>query len=581
LLLGAEAPLSTLSVTANATETAAASAPKADAIKPTVNERNSKPIAELPEKRAPVSHRPSSTSALANRWQRQVEESEASSAAKVIAEKECRGKRVLETTEKDEKCAPELQILLQPASKLASGAAHTTVNVTEQSQVYAVAKGLPAGITASVLTSPLGASKLTSFLKAVPSPAAKIDFRPAPQKKSPKSSKRATITVRSEPLPGQRSAETPQSLHLLAKNWAPTSPPGVSKLSAFLQDMSGSLISVPASTLPASKQKISDTQLEEATTVLVAVCSRTESNITFRPLRPRTTTRIIKRPTITMRMEPKPADEVSADEALVSSREGAEPAEGECATATTIAKRTSVETAAQEEAHWRDLFDSATDALFITLSDPAGTPALGKSDFVALATEALLKGFTNMELPDERDLARAFVLADEDKSGTVDKGEFVKLMQLVKLGKVTGLGDSNLLNVANWGKEDTFKAAVAREATSAVASPEEIASWRQQFEAFAAVVGTSGLGKTEFVALSKDVLKRHGIKDVPSESDLGVAFALADADKSGTVAKEEFVKLMTLAKKGEVIGLGSLAAMVWNPLTWGKEDAFKMSLEAP
>jgi hypothetical protein len=580
LLLWAEAPLSTLSVTANATETAAASAPKADAIKPNADKLNSKPVAELPEARAPVSHRPSSTSALANRWQRQVEESKASSAAKVIAEKECRGKEVLETTEKYEKRPPELQILLPAASKLASGAAHTTVSVTEQGQVYAVAKGLPAGMTASALTSPLGASKLTSFLQAVPSPAAKINFRPAPPKKSPKSSKRATVTVRLEPLPGQGSAETPQPLHVLAKNWAPTSPPGMSKLSAFLQDMPGSLISVPASTLQASKQNISDTQLEEATTVLVAVCSRTESNITFRPLRPRTTTRIIKRPTITMRLEPKP-DEVSADAALVSSREGAEPAEGEYSTASTNAKRTSVETAAQEEAHWRDLFDSATDALFITFSDPAGTPALGKSDFVALATEALLKGFTNMKLPDEKDLARAFVLADEDKSGTVNKEEFVKLMQLVKQGKVTGLGDSNLLNVANWGKEDTFKAAVARGATSAVASPDEIASWRQQFEAFAAVVGTSGLGKTEFVALSKHALKRHGIKDVPSESDLGAAFALADADKSGTVVKEEFVKLMTLAKKGEVIGLGSLAAMVWNPLTWGKEDAFKMSLEAP
>ena len=44
--------------------------------------------------------------------------------------------------------------------------------------------------------------------------------------------------------------------------------------------------------------------------------------------------------------------------------------------------------------------------------------------------------------PKEKDLLKAFDLADADRSGVVDFGEFVRLYAMVKSGRVDGIGGS-------------------------------------------------------------------------------------------------------------------------------------------
>ena len=56
-------------------------------------------------------------------------------------------------------------------------------------------------------------------------------------------------------------------------------------------------------------------------------------------------------------------------------------------------------------------------------------------------------GGGKVALPKERDLLKAFELADQDKSGVVDLGEFASLYARVKRGEVKGLGGHGFLGL--------------------------------------------------------------------------------------------------------------------------------------
>ena len=127
----------------------------------------------------------------------------------------------------------------------------------------------------------------------------------------------------------------------------------------------------------------------------------------------------------------------------------------------------------QEEQRWRRKFESAA----------TGTASfeLGKPEFKALVKKLLVKELmklTDMAKPGDPplppppadvDLDAAFKVADADKSGLVDEEEFVKLMRLVKAGKVEGLGDKGFFGFGGVHKQKQFKEdlATAKEADNA------------------------------------------------------------------------------------------------------------------
>ena len=70
----------------------------------------------------------------------------------------------------------------------------------------------------------------------------------------------------------------------------------------------------------------------------------------------------------------------------------------------------------------------------------------------------------------------AFTLADEDKSGTVDVFEFVRLFSLIKAGKVKGLGKRNMMSFST-GKKDDFKKAFSGDGAAFVVG--DAVSWKK------------------------------------------------------------------------------------------------------
>jgi trimeric autotransporter adhesin len=75
----------------------------------------------------------------------------------------------------------------------------------------------------------------------------------------------------------------------------------------------------------------------------------------------------------------------------------------------------------------------------------------GRSELSAKAFAAVVKALlkaaaagSGFHPPSEADMLSAFHLADEDKSGSIDEGEFAKLYHLMLQGKVTGLGPKPL-----------------------------------------------------------------------------------------------------------------------------------------
>ena len=458
-------------------------------------------------------------------------------------------------------------------------------NVIDVDVTLSSAMAGAAGATSTAIAAPstpkAGDSKLASFLQAVPSPQAKAPIRSTSASSSIQSPKKGVAAVTwPETLPSPQSAPVQRNApsHQDDK-LPPLHAPEKSKLSAFLQEIPVKSTPAPHCSQPASSEISASLEPEEATTKVVLSCPHgASSRITFTPPKSKAAPRRMKRWFITIRPGVK-SGQPGTENALLITSTSAEAKQDVSTLESNCAKNVSdKEVIHDEQERWGALFDSAMDSSFLSSSDPTASPSLGQSEFVALVREFIVKDSDSQLLPDEDDLARAFVLADADNSGAVDKSEFLMLMKLIKQGKVAGLAGS-FFNFANWGKEEAFTSALAAWAAPAVASAEELESWRQQFKAYTAEAGTSELGKSDFATLTIEALKRHSIDAVPSESDLEAAFVIADTNASGFLDREEFIKLMILAKKGDIAGLGSLAMMIWNPLTWGKESSFKKSLE--
>ena len=81
--------------------------------------------------------------------------------------------------------------------------------------------------------------------------------------------------------------------------------------------------------------------------------------------------------------------------------------------------------------------------------------ATGGTDALALpAFKALAKDMNIYVLdPSDSDLEAAFTLADDDGSGRVDVFKFVRLCQLIKMGKVTGLGKASKQAQGNFSND--------------------------------------------------------------------------------------------------------------------------------
>jgi Ca2+-binding EF-hand superfamily protein len=230
--------------------------------------------------------------------------------------------------------------------------------------------------------------------------------------------------------------------------------------------------------------------------------------------------------------------------------------------------RLKAEAEEDEMTRWRRQYGVAAKA--------AHQPYLGMPQFVALVNEAQ-KGSSSTAGTSDTDLRKAFELADVDRSGLLDEEEFVQVMELIKEGNVTGLG--NPLNPLNWGKEEAFRKSIKGAAVSAETAPvpteDEVTRWRRQYDAASIAARKPYLGKLEFLELVKKILTGLSSMAIPTDMDLNKAFVLADVDESGLVDKEEFVQIMKLIKQGKVNGLGNPL----NPLNWGKEGEFRKSID--
>jgi Ca2+-binding EF-hand superfamily protein len=277
------------------------------------------------------------------------------------------------------------------------------------------------------------------------------------------------------------------------------------------------------------------------------------------------------------------------------------------------------------------------------MRDDVAGPDLQPSEFFELVNEVLSshagvasESEASPEPPSDSDLEACFTLADDDKSGKISEGEFVRLMGLIVEGGVKGLGSSSGGNHRSSSglapehmkfKTDLRKAeakdarnhalalsaeasAMALEAQKAArhaaserhkSNPPEMAlggaeqEWRKKFAE--AANGGEGLDCTKFVLLVKKVLLKDFMQsqssssksggkitagfDMPSDSDLDSAFSIADADESGIVDEGEFLRLMVLIRAGKIEGLGTSSFFSFGSSSAAdKEASFKAEIEA-
>ena len=175
--------------------------------------------------------------------------------------------------------------------------------------------------------------------------------------------------------------------------------------------------------------------------------------------------------------------------------------------------------------------DAAARAAFKSKCEEVGRSDLTKKQFKEVV-KTLLEG---SDCPPDKDLNAVFVLADEDKGGTVDEDEFVELFKKIK------------------ARDDDSAARVA-------------------FKSKCEEVGRSDLTKKQFKEVVKALMKGS---DCPPDKDLNAAFVLADEDKGGTVDEDEFVELFRKVKAGEVRGLGGWGSFsFFGPVSYLVERLF-------
>jgi len=140
----------------------------------------------------------------------------------------------------------------------------------------------------------------------------------------------------------------------------------------------------------------------------------------------------------------------------------------------------------EEVEKWRAQFDAA--------ATEAGSTELNKAAFLTLSMKALHPGSSQGEGlqlqndgPSLQDLDTAFTVADKDRSGGVDRQEFVAFMKLATTGQVAGLSSDAWYNPGAWGKKAEYKkklsaaaedeANAAKLAASSKANVEVIRMW--------------------------------------------------------------------------------------------------------
>lgn len=233
-----------------------------------------------------------------------------------------------------------------------------------------------------------------------------------------------------------------------------------------------------------------------------------------------------------------------------------------CSSAAAAAAATSSSSSDAVTQKWVELFDEAASA--------AGSAELSQAQFVVLARKALAvtsagsagasSGRNGSNSADnapfvaagdttEEDLEKAFVLADADESGLVDRREFVQLMVLAQQGHVAGLS-SSILNPLTWIKDGMFKAKLQEEKA---AQQPSVAILAQAPSARAAPPGTgsdSGKVAATFAADSSTSMDAAGAQQ--EEAAWRAHFAVA-AHAAGrfVLSKSEFVKAALAAASGE------------------------------
>eukprot|EP00613_Pedinella_sp_CCMP2098_P040952 CAMPEP_0171783772 /NCGR_PEP_ID=MMETSP0991-20121206/61684_1 /TAXON_ID=483369 /ORGANISM="non described non described, Strain CCMP2098" /LENGTH=300 /DNA_ID=CAMNT_0012391957 /DNA_START=3 /DNA_END=902 /DNA_ORIENTATION=+ len=180
---------------------------------------------------------------------------------------------------------------------------------------------------------------------------------------------------------------------------------------------------------------------------------------------------------------------------------------------------------------------------FNTKAKEEGSEALSKAAFKSLV-KYLMKG--EMKSPSDKDLDSAFVIADEDKGGTVDLNEFLNLYKLIKRGEVVGLGKKSLFGSGK--REKSFKqslkataadvAAYTTEEEEAVGAEPNIgkgAHLSELYEVGAEVLGT-GAYATVFRGTKRATGEQVAVKTLPksalqSHEKQGVAHERAALEK--------------------------------------------------
>jgi Ca2+-binding EF-hand superfamily protein len=205
---------------------------------------------------------------------------------------------------------------------------------------------------------------------------------------------------------------------------------------------------------------------------------------------------------------------------------------------------------------------------------------LDKKAFKELVVDLLAEA--GQEAPSRKDLDAAFILADEDKGGTVDEQEFANLYRLIQGGGVKGLGGGNMFLLSSKKLENKKRAFKKGLVTEDVLSVEELETLKVKFmdKASYQASGSEDLDKVNrrlclsikfsmttieplklacvlpardpqatFKEFVKELMVELGETDLPTNKDLEVAFIIADEDCGGTVDQDEFVNIYRVIKK--------------------------------
>ena len=217
------------------------------------------------------------------------------------------------------------------------------------------------------------------------------------------------------------------------------------------------------------------------------------------------------------------------------------------------------------------------EARFHRACDAVGAPWLDQSAFCKLVQALMME--KGQKETSSADLETAFLFADEDQTGFIDRDEFMKLYEFIKAGKIRGLGNQGSLFESNGSKAQ--RAAAFRGILHGLdqESPEEEAARIQgRFQKACQEAGVRALHKTAFRKLVKALMMEAG-QMAASDADLEAAFHLADEDESMLIDRDEFGKLYQVIKAGKVQGLGKKSMFESAEQKEARVLAFKGSLE--